>query len=307
MRRLGWIVALSICGGIADAQNVTEAGAAAPRASSELLVSFDELEKLLDRLDVRILDVRPENDYKRGHVVNAVWVDLKPFQAQASMPGGLTDAAKWQELIAPLGIQPGQRVVIYDGKRQLEAARLWWLLGYLGLDGVSLLDGNYALWARENRRTATVGKDVESSTFEVKLREDRLASRDEVLSAIKSGDHAIVDARSAKEFSGEQAMSKRGGHVPGAKNVEWTDLIDSDGRFLSLDTIRAKMRAAGVDPRKPAITHCQGGGRSSVNAFVLERLGVPTQNYYLGWSEWGNDEACPIESSDKSPATESPK
>lgn len=295
--------------GIALVVLVTDAGGqgsaereGSPRPASELLVSFDQLEEGLGRDGVRVLDTRPEADYAKGHVPGAVRVDLKPIADQASKPGGLADAGAWAELVAPLGIGPEDRVIVYDGKRQLDAARLWWLLGYLGVDRVALLDGNFPLWEREGRPVSTDAVAVEPSTFEVRLREDRVASREEVLDALKGRGFSIIDARSEAEHTGEEARSKRGGRLPGAAHVEWSELVDDDGRFLSLQAIREKLAAAGVDPTKPAITHCQGGGRASVDAFVLERLGVPTQNYYLGWSEWGEDEACPIEAGAKAGA-----
>jgi hypothetical protein len=80
-----------------------------------------------------------------------------------------------------------------------------------------------------------------------------------------------------------------------ACHLEWTNLVDPDGRFLDEVALRGKLATIGVRPRDAVITHCQGGGRASVDAFVFERLGFPTQNYYLGWSDWGNAEDTPVE------------
>ena len=89
-------------------------------------------------------------------------------------------------------------------------------------------------------------------------------------------------------------MSKRGGHIPAACHLEWSDLVDKDGRFLDPSALRARLAKLGIKPGEPVITHCQGGGRASVDAFALERLGLPTRNYYLGWSDWGNAEQTPV-------------
>ena len=89
-------------------------------------------------------------------------------------------------------------------------------------------------------------------------------------------------------------MSKRGGHIPAACHLEWSDLVDKDGRFLDAAALRARLEKLGIKPGEPVITHCQGGGRASVDAFALERLGLPTRNYYLGWSDWGNAEQTPV-------------
>ncbi len=89
-------------------------------------------------------------------------------------------------------------------------------------------------------------------------------------------------------------MSKRGGHIPKACHLEWSEFVGPDGRFLHPDEMREKVEAAGVKPGEPVITHCQGGGRASVDAYVLERLGHPARNYYLGWSDWGNVDDTPV-------------
>lgn len=306
MRCIGWLViGMAAISGQSFGQEPGKT--ATPRPSTELLVSFDDLVDQLDSKDLRILDVRLSEAYRAGHIPGAVNVNLAAIAQQASKPAGLADVEAWERLIAPLGLAEGQRIVIYDGKRQLDAARLWWLLGYLGVDRVALLDGGFNLWTREMRPLSGEPAKIEATAFVPNLREDRLASRDEVLAALKSGDHAIVDARSPKEYTGEEKSSKKGGHVPTAKNVEWSELVDKDGKFLPLDAIGAKLKAAGIDPDQPAITHCQGGGRSSVNAFVLERIGVPTRNYYLGWSEWGNTEICPAVTGKEAGVVETPK
>lgn len=262
------------------------------------LMSFDELERVIEqggeRDRPRILDVRPRMEYDRGHIPGAVWVDLRPIVSRAALPGGLEDPDGWAELLAPLGLEPGRPVVIYDARRQLDAARLWWLLGYLGIEPVALLDGGFGLWAREGRPVDGRAVEVEPTTAPVRLRPDRLADREEVLRAIRGGEAQVVDARNDREYSGEEAISGRGGHVPTARQLEWSDLVDSEGRFLPRPAVLGLMERAGLDPGRPAITHCQGGGRSSVTAFGLERLGVPTRNYYLGWSDWGIAEGCPV-------------
>ena len=104
------------------------------------------------------------------------------------------------------------------------------------------------------------------------------------------------DARTEGEHSGVEKRSKRAGHIPTACHLEWNTLVDKDGRFLDEAALRAKLDAIGIKPGEPLVTHCQGGGRASVDAFVFERLGFTTRNYYLGWSDWGNAEDTPVES-----------
>jgi thiosulfate/3-mercaptopyruvate sulfurtransferase len=128
----------------------------------------------------------------------------------------------------------------------------------------------------------------------VEFQDQRLATRADVIRSVKSAVR-IVDARSADEHTGKDGRAKRGGHIPSACHLEWSTLVDDDGRFLVEAAVWTQLDSLGIKAGDSIITHCQSGGRSSVSAFALERLGLPTRNYYLGWSDWGNAEATPIE------------
>ena len=242
---------------------------------------------------LRLIDVRPRADYDKGHIPGAVWADVKAASTLAAKPGGLTDKEAWAAWTAPLAIGPDADVYIYDGGRQLEAARVWWLLTYLGVPNVGLVDGNFGLWAKGGRPVSSEPAKVEPRAFPVAFRADKHATRAEVLAALKEGTR-IVDARSEPEHTGARAMSRRGGHIPEACHLEWSEFVGPDGRFLDSAELRARVAKAGVKPGEPIITHCQSGGRASVEVFVLERLGHPARNYYLGWSDWGNVDDTPV-------------
>jgi thiosulfate/3-mercaptopyruvate sulfurtransferase len=294
MQRFIWTFALAL----AWLGNLTTAEPNSPPRSLAVLTSFDDLQKRLDDPRLRLIDARPKVDFDKGHIPGAVWVDTKAVEKLAARPGGLEDKAAWEALIAPLGITPETEVLVYDANRQLHAARLWWLLSYLGVEKVGLIDGNFPLWQRQGRPvTAEVAK-INPVPFRVAFRTQRHATRSEVLEALKAKSSQIIDARSVPEHTGAEVRSKRGGHIPSACSLEWANLVDKDGQFLDEKSLRSKLERSGVKPGEPVITHCQSGGRASVDAFVMERLGFPTRNYYLGWSDWGNAEETPVESGD---------
>jgi thiosulfate/3-mercaptopyruvate sulfurtransferase len=266
------------------------------------LVAFDALEHRLGKPDLRLLDARPRLDYDKGHIPGAVWVDAKAVETMAAKPGGLIDHTAWEAWITPLGISAETEVLIYDARRQLDAARLWWILSYLGVPRVGLIDGSFPLWAAEKRPVTSEIPKVKPQWFKVAFRGDRLATRHDVLDALKQGNTRVVDARTEKEHTGDEKRASRGGRIPTACHIEWSRLVDAEGRFLAEPALRATLNKAGVKPGEPVLTHCQGGGRSSVDAFVFERLGFPIRNYYLGWSDWGNADDTPVENG---PATKS--
>ena len=280
----------------------TTAPAAQPPV--QVLVSFNELISFQDQSFHKVLlDVRARVEYDAGHLPGAVWVDVKQAEAIAARPGGLTDRDAWLDWIAPLGLYPGSTVLIMDGARQLDAARVWWLLRYLGVEHVGLIDGNFSLWKAQRRKVTQEVPKKWNLTFPVDFQRDRLATRDDVLNSLKSHEAQVIDARTIEEWAGTKLISKRGGHIPNACRIEWSDLVDQDGRFLSRDKLQARFDQAGVKPAEPVITHCQGGGRASLDAFVAEMLGHPTRNYYLSWSDWGNADETPITTEDE-PAPE---
>ena len=207
----------------------------------------------------------------------------------------MTDRDAWVEWTKPLGLTPDMMVVIVlDGERQLDAARTWWLLRYLGVPRAGLVNGNYALWQAEGRPVTQDVPAVAPVPFPVEFQAGRLASRDDVLGATRASSARIVDARSSEEWTGQKLLARRGGHIPTACRLEWLDFVDPSGRFASRSKIEAMVAAAGIKPDEPVITHCQGGGRAAVDAFVFEALGHPTRNYYLSWSDWGNADDTPI-------------
>ncbi len=200
---------------------------------------------------------------------------------------------------AALGIDAKSDVVIYDDASFKDAARIWWILRFWGVDRVRLLNGGWTGW-KTGKFPVESGSSrfPEPASFVAAPRIQRLATRKTVLDALAQSSAQIVDARSFGEFCGvDRLKNKRGGAIPRAKPLEWSDLVDpKTKRFKSAAELRGIFRDAGVDLRKQTITHCQSGGRASVMAFGIELMGGEhVANYYAGWSEWGNDDDTPIE------------
>lgn len=277
---------------------LTTMAAAAPLADSPRaqLWSFVDLQARLNDPNLRLIDARSKFAYERGHIPGALWVNPAALDTMSGKPGALANRDLWAEWIKPLGIGPETTVIVYDGNRQLDAARVWWLLSYLGVPRVGLLDGGYSLWSKQDRPVTNDVPEVEPIAFSIAFQENRHASRADVLAAVEAKSATVVDARTTGEYTGAVAKSKRGGRIPTACHLEWNTLVQPDGRFLPEPELRAKVAEAGIGPAGgPVITHCQGGGRASVDAFVMERLGYQARNYYESWADWGNAEDTPIE------------
>jgi thiosulfate/3-mercaptopyruvate sulfurtransferase len=241
-----------------------------------------------------VLDARERRKYEGGHVPQARWVDPAAW-AKAFDHG--QDAAGWGRRIGGLGIGSDTPVVVYDDNHAKDAARVWWLLRYWGVADVRLLNGGWAGWTAAGN-PAEKGEAVATAVaFEPRSRPARLATKEQLLKSLDGGALQVVDARSAKEFCGEERLTnKRAGAIPGARNLEWSELIDKEThRFKPAAELRRLFERAGVGLDRPTATYCQSGGRAAVLAFGLELMGArQVSNYYPSWAEWGNAEDTPV-------------
>jgi thiosulfate/3-mercaptopyruvate sulfurtransferase len=180
-------------------------------------------------------------------------VEVKAWQQLGKKEGGFHDAKAWGEQVGRLGIGHDSRVVVY-GASLPDTARIWWTLKYLGLRDVAVLDGGWALWARERRPTDTSAPAVEAVQFEPKFQADRLEEIDSLKQSVRTGKVTVVDARSKEEYTGQEVRGGRGGHISGAKHLEWKELLAEGGRFQSPEQLRDLFRRRGVSPDRTAVT-----------------------------------------------------
>ena len=268
---------------------------AADYPNKTLLVEPADLAKPAVAQSFVILDAREKPKYEAGHIPGSIWVD---HAAWAKAFNGGEHANAWSKRIEELGIGASSKIVVLDDNFTKEAARIWWILKFWGVADARLLNGGWKSWTAEKREvTKENSADPRAAKFNASSQANRLATKDYLLKAIEGGKLQIVDARSEKEFCGTEKLSnKKGGAMPGAKQIEWTELLDSTTqRFKPADELKNIFAAAGIDLDKPVATHCQSGGRASVMAFGLELMGGrDVQNYYRSWSEWGNADDTPV-------------
>jgi thiosulfate/3-mercaptopyruvate sulfurtransferase len=263
---------------------------------AKLLVETVELNKPEFAKQLVILDARAKSKFEQGHIPNAVWVD---HAAWSKRFGEGTDPKGWSSWISSLGIDRNSKIVVYDDSMSKDAARIWWILRYWGLEDVRLLNGGWAIWIRESMPVEKgAGRTPTQSDFAAIAVSKRLATKQSLLDSLAKSSVQIIDARSEGEFCGTETLrNKKAGAIPGAKHLEWSDLLDNHTqKFKSAQQIQKLFADAGVDIHKPTATHCQGGGRAAVMAFGLELMGATdVSNYYKSFGEWGNADDTPVE------------
>jgi thiosulfate/3-mercaptopyruvate sulfurtransferase len=263
-----------------------------PRA--DLLIEPAELAKPEVAKKFRILDARSKKDYEAGHIPGAVWVS---HSAWSSAFAAGQDPKVWSHRLSKLGISDDTPVVIYGGPVN-NAARIWWILRYWGVKDARLLNGGWKAWKAGGHPVSKETPVVKAGRFSASAPQTRrLETKEQLLKQLKQDPPQLVDARSEAEHCGTVRTAKRNGSIPGAINLEWTELLDKKtGRFKSAAELRALFKDAGIKLDRPTVTYCQSGGRAAAMAFALELMGAQdVRNYYRSWAEWGNAADTPVQ------------
>ena len=272
------------------------------------LVSTEWLAAHLKDPDLRILDgswhmPASERDakaeYDAAHIPGARFFDIDDISDHRSdLPHMVPPVEKFMSRLRAMGVGDGHQVVIYDAAGLFSAARVWWLFKLMGQNNVAVLDGGLPKWQAEGRETEDLPPVIRDRHMTVRRQNQMVKDVTQVSAAAKLRDTVIIDARAAQRFRGEVAEPRpglRSGHIPGAKNVPFTTLLNADGTMKAPDALRAVFEAAGVDLKKPAITSCGSGVTAAVLNLALTRMGKHDHSLYDGsWSEWGQFPTLPV-------------
>ena len=273
-------------------------------APSDFLVTTDWLEKNLNNPKLRLIEVSVDTGvYERGHIQGAVnfkWhTDLvDPVKRD------IASKENFEKLLRQAGVNNDSTIVIYGDSNNWFAAWGAWVFDIYGVKNVKLLDGGRKKWEAEKRPLTPLATQVAAGNIKVSDANNNLRARliDVVAVANKKSDTALVDIRSNDEYTGKviapagvQELAIRAGHIPGAVNVPWGQAVAEDGTFKSAEELKKVYGAVGIDGKKPIITYCRIGERSSHTWFALSKiLGYNVKNYDGSWTEYGNSVGNPI-------------
>src|SRR5579883_1184576 len=275
-------------------------------AHPEALVETGWVAEHLNDPNIRLIEA--DEDvllYEVGHIPGAVKLDWH-VDVQDPVTRDFIDQQAFEKLMSRWGITKDTTIVLYGDKNNWYACYAFWLFSMYGLTNMKIMNGGRQKWEAEGR---PLDKDVphyEQTDFHAPPRDESIrAYREDVLNGLKDSNRRLIDVRSPQEYTGEllhmvnypQEGAQRGGHIPTAKNIPWSQAANADGTFKSAEELRALYGGQGINPENDVISYCRIGERSAHTWFVLTQLlGYPrVRNYDGSWTEWGNLVRAPIE------------
>ncbi|KND59803.1 Thiosulfate sulfurtransferase, rhodanese [Candidatus Burkholderia verschuerenii] len=242
-----------------------------------------------------------EKAYAEGHIPGAHYLhldrDLSGVKTGTNGRHPLPERAKLVDTLAGFGLNEGQQVVAYDQQDGRYAARLWWLLHWLGHDSTAVLDGGFKAWEAAGKPVDRDFPPKAKGTFKASAPQQVTIDAQAIERNIGTRDHLVIDARSADRYRGEnETLDPVGGHIPGALNRFFMDNINAEGRFKTAHELREAFSGLiGTTSADRVVLQCGSGVTACHNALAMEIAGLHGAALYPGsWSEWSADPGRPV-------------
>ncbi len=278
-----------------------------PYADPNALVETAWLADNLDR--VKVLDGSwylpaqnrdPLAEYHAGNIPGAQFFDIDAIaDPSTDLPHMLPSAEDFAKAVGAMGITNADMIVVYDGMGLQSAARVWWEFRAFRHYDVAVLNGGLPKWKAENRPLETAVPQPQRATFGAKLDRGAVRSVEQLMENLDSRAEQVLDVRPKGRYDGTDAEPRpgvRSGHIPGAKNLTYTDILNADRTFKGAEELRSALTGSGIDLDGPIVTSCGSGITASVMALGLHLIGHDKWAVYDGsWTEWGGRTDTPIE------------
>lgn len=264
--------------------------------SLPLLIEADTLNQHLGDPNLLIVDLCSQDSYLAGHIPGAQYV--APTSLMCGQPpaaGKIPDISILDALFERLGLTPDTHIVAYDDEGGGWAGRFIWTLDAIGHKHYSYLNGGIHAWRSAGLPLATESTARTSVPQQLSLDKDVVIEVEDILNQLGSDNFVVWDARSPQEYRGEKVLARKGGHIPGAINCEWTSMMDPQRDLRIREDALQRLTALGFNKQQSIVTHCQSHHRSGFTYLLGKILGFNIRGYHGSWSEWGNHADTPVE------------
>lgn len=250
-----------------------------------------------DTSNLLIVDLSSEVNYANAHVEGAIYLPFKALMSgQPPAAGKLPSKDQLEEVFSYLGLTPDTHVVTYDDEGGGWAGRLIWTLDIIGHSKYSYINGGLHAWIKDELPVSTETHKPSSNQYTIDaLNLAPQVDAEEIKSSLNQDSFQVWDARTPAEYSGEKVLAKRGGHIPGAINCEWVNLMDHQNGLRIREDADDYLQSLGFNCNQNIVAHCQSHHRSAFSYLVGKTLGYNVRAYDGSWSEWGNLDDTPIE------------
>jgi thiosulfate/3-mercaptopyruvate sulfurtransferase len=227
-------------------------------------------------------------EFETAHIAGAQFFDIDAISDKfTTLPHMLPSPENFATAVSNLGANNTTKITCYDSVGLFSAARVWWMFKVFGHDNVAVLDGGLKKWLAEGRATQSGAVVTAAGNFTATFRPAMVKS----ITEVASENAQLADARSPARFRGEEPEPRPGvkpGHMPGAKNIHYASLLNSDGTMKPQKELAQIFASAGIDSEKPIITSCGSGVTAAILTLALTEIGAKHHALYDGsWAEWG--------------------
>lgn len=264
-----------------------------------LLIEPEQLASIKDDSNIVVVDLCKESIYNQSHIPGAIHIEYAQIVASKKPVMGLVpDEQHLSSIMSQAGIQNNDTVIAYDDEGGGKAARFLYTLDIIGHKNFALLNGGLHAWANEAYPLESTPNKKTPSNYHLNIDPTPIATKDFIQNKIGNGDIQVIDARSNAEYEGSKKFAEKGGHIPGAVNLDWVNLMDQHNnlRLKSNEEINQMLHNLNIKTDKPTVVYCQTHHRSALTYIALKNLGFADVKGYPGsWSEWGNSPETPVE------------
>jgi thiosulfate/3-mercaptopyruvate sulfurtransferase len=268
-----------------------------------MLVSTAWLAGHLQDPNLVILSIGQKAEYVQGHIPGALYLeyaDTRLARSPVNLTFELPPVANLVEVFGKLGVTNESHIVLYFSQDMVsQTTRVFLTLDALGLGSqTSILDGGFPVWQSEGRPVSTERRLVVRGKLEPCPQNDVITGVDYVRANLHRSGVAIVDARDLEYYTGaKHADGKRAGHIPGARGLTYSTLLDESGKFRPPDVLAAMFRDAGIQPGDRVVAYCHIGQQATVVYYVARYLGYDARLYDGSWEDWSAHAELPVETS----------